>query len=146
MTYTQAPLLWMIYARNLTSLSPNLGRKTSCVFVRDGHVIAEGVNTFPPCVIHMPDRLKTEARYLYVEHAERYAIGYAARLGISLAQSDAYMPWFPCVECARMLVLVGVRAVCCTEPDWSEERYHFNDARTILQEGGVEIIFHKAAQ
>lgn len=138
--------LWMIYARNLTCLSPNRGRKTSCVFVRDGKIIAEGVNMPPPGVLHTAARMESEARYLYVEHAERCAIGQAARLGISLAGCDAFLPWFPCVDCARMLVSVGVQRMCCKEPDWTEERYHFNDALAILEEGGVEIVFHKAGE
>ncbi len=72
------PEFWMIYARNLTSLSPNLGRKTSCVFVRDGRIISEAVNDVPYGVKLTKERLESEARYLYVEHAERLAIAKAA--------------------------------------------------------------------
>ncbi len=45
-----------------------------------------------------------------------------------------------------MLAAVGTKRIHCVEPDWTEARYHFNDARAILEEGGVEIVFHKAAQ
>ena len=61
--------------------------------------------------------------------------------GISLWGSVWVMRWFPCVECARAIAGVHALSLICSEPDWSEARYHFREARTILEEAGVKIKF-----
>lgn len=131
---------FMVQAHNLAGHSPHLGRKTSVIFVNSrGFVVAGSANDFPPGVKNKEERLQKPTCYLYIEHAERRAIAQCAKSGIALYGTTAYLPWFPCVECARSLVGAGIKRMVAVEPDWDDETYHFTDARQILAEGGVTI-------
>lgn len=46
-----------------------------------------------------------------MEHAERAAIYKAAACGVATAGSVLYAPWFACTDCARGIILSGVRTV-----------------------------------
>jgi dCMP deaminase len=133
--------VYMEIARLVAQLSDEPSRHTSAVFVsEDGaNIIASAANHSLPTSIWHEDRFQKPKKYLYIEHAERNAIYEACRRGTSLAGSTVYLPWFPCVECARALALVGVSCMVCVEPDWKEERHNFLDAKAILEEAGVRI-------
>lgn len=78
---------------------------------------------------------------MWFEHAERNAIYNAARMGISLNNTTAYVSWFPCTDCARALVQSGIKRIVCKEPDWNFDRFDFKTSRQIFIEAGVEITF-----
>jgi dCMP deaminase len=126
--------------------SPDPSRKTGCVLTNFEHdpnrewAYMHGVNVFPPGVT---PRLERPAKYTFIEHAERIAIYTCARLGHMTEGSTIYLTWFPCADCARAIVCAGIKRLVGYEPDWTEERYGFKDARTILEEGGVEIVFEE---
>lgn len=135
---------FMVQASALAGHSPHLGRKTSVLFVDSrGIVVAGSANDFPPGVKNKPERLQKPTCYLYIEHAERRAIAQCARTGISLYATTAYLPWFPCCECARMLVGAGIMRMVAVEPDWDDETYHFREAKQILLEGKVAITLYE---
>lgn len=120
--------------------SPDPSRKTACFIDVGVNDLQHGINTFPNGVT---PRLGRPEKYVFIEHAERNAIYWAARRGIALEGGIIYLNWFPCAECARAIVQSGIKKLVGYEPDWSEERYGFKDARTILEEGGVEIVFEE---
>jgi dCMP deaminase len=138
---------WLERAAEEATKSPDTSRKTGCVIVLhpsaefNGTRIIPGHNTFPHGVFITPARLERPHKYTFTEHAERNAIYEAARNGISLFGSSIFLPWFPCADCARAIVQSGIRQLVGYEPDWTEERYGFRDAETILKEGGVEIVY-----
>lgn len=124
--------------------STDRGTKVGCVFVSGlGVVLAYGANTFPRGVRDLEERHQRPAKYLWTEHAERNAIYQAARSGICLRSSTAYVPWFPCFDCARALVLVGIRALVAVKPDTSDPRWgaDFEAATELLSKCGVEVRF-----
>jgi dCMP deaminase len=120
--------------------SPDTSRKTGCVIQRGDRTLMHGVNTFPRGV---KPRLSKPEKYAFTEHAERNAIYEAAQFGVALDGSTIYVNWFPCADCARAIVQSGIKKLVGYEPDWTETRYGFKDARTILEEGGVEIVFEE---
>lgn len=127
-------------AEQLALRSRDESRKSGFyVLAPDGTVLARGCNQFVDGVDETTARKQRPAKYAYTEHAERNAIYGASRKGISLEGSTAYLNWYPCAECARALVLTGIKRLVCYEPDWTEERYGFQFARVILEEGGVEV-------
>lgn len=69
-----------------------------------------------------------------VLHAERGLISKAARNGIALERTDAYVTHFPCVTCAEALAQAGVRRVFF--------RYGFSrlGGADTLRAQGVEIV------
>jgi deoxycytidylate deaminase len=79
-----------------------------------------------------------------IEHAERTAIYSATRRNASLMNTTAYIPWFPCVDCARALAEVGVIRLVCEEPNWEETRYSFREAAEVLRDAGVQVDYAKA--
>jgi len=142
---------WMKMAEDVaqyTSLDES--RKSGCVFVQPPDVVINGIpvselmlttgaNNFPPQVNRTPERLQRPAKYVFTEHAERTAIYTAAAMGVSLRGATAYVNWYPCAECARALVLSGITRLVCYEPDWTETRYGFHDAKIILDESHVQV-------
>lgn len=135
--------LYMQIARLITNLSDEPSRKTSVVFVKDGSIISSAANRTVVGSKSLPERRERPLKYTFIEHAERVAIYGACRLGTSLVGSTAYLPWFPCAECSRALVEVGIYRAVVVEPDWSEERYQFRNSEAILLEAGVQITFFK---
>jgi dCMP deaminase len=68
-------------------------------------------NCVPTGVARLEHRLARPFKYDFVEHAERAAIYKAASMGIPTAGGTLYCPWFACTDCARAIVMAGVREV-----------------------------------
>lgn len=89
-----------------------------CVIVSGGahrnRIIAAGYNGFLPGAPHV-SRVSNEHEQSTV-HAEQNAISDAARRGVSLSGSTAYVTHFPCIVCSKLLVASGVQTI----------KYHFD--------------------
>ena len=100
-----------------------------CVIVSKGlhknRIIAAGYNGFLPGAPHI-SRVDNDHEQSTV-HAEQNAISDAARRGVSLSGSIAYITHYPCIVCAKLLVAAGV----------SEIKYHFDYNNNLI----VEEIF-----
>jgi dCMP deaminase len=123
--------------------SPNRVRQVGAVIVaRDGTEIA-ACNTFPPGVRDLPERHEGDGRFVWMEHAERNAILAAARRGVALEGAHITTTFFPCIDCARAIVLAGFTCVdtpppALDDPVWGTA---FLRSRVILEEGGVTLRF-----
>ncbi len=108
-----------------------------CVIVSAGahknRIIAAGYNGFLPGVEHV-SHLRDGHEQATV-HAEQNAISDAARRGVSLEGSVAYVTHYPCVNCAKILAAAGVRTV-------KYYRDYRNDelVKALLDEAAVEVI------
>lgn len=98
-------------------------------------------NCVPPGLVRPEHRLARPLKYLYVEHAERAAIYAAAAAGVPTAGATLYCPWFACVDCARAIILAGIREVVglvamrnATPARWLE---NVSLAERMLEEAGV---------
>lgn len=84
-----------------------------CVIVSKGthknRIIAAGYNGFLPGAPHI-SRVDNDHEQSTV-HAEQNAISDAARRGVSLSESTAYITHFPCIVCAKLLVAAGVNEI-----------------------------------
>lgn len=107
-----------------------------CVLVSGGEhsnrIVAAGYNGFLPGTPHT-SRVRDGHEQATV-HAEQNAIADAARRGVSVAGSTAYISHFPCIHCAKVLAAAGIRTV----------KYHFdykNDplVSELLGEAGVSV-------
>lgn len=108
-----------------------------CVIVSKGthknRIIAAGYNGFLPGAPHI-SRVDNDHEQSTV-HAEQNAISDAARRGVSLSGSTAYITHFPCIVCAKLLVAAGV----------NEIKFHFDYnnnpmVNEIFKENGIECI------
>ena len=133
----------MAVAQLIATWSKDRGRKVGAVIVGpDNEIRSTGYNGIPRGVNDdVEDRHDAESgeKYLWVSHAERNAIYNAALLGVSTKGCSIYVPWFPCLDCAKAIVQSGISRLICFEPDFNDKNWgkEFEKSRIILAEGKV---------
>jgi dCMP deaminase len=133
-------------ARFVGQWSKDRSRKVGCVIVGPHREIrALGYNGFPRGADDSPNvRHQRPAKYLWTEHAERNAIYQAARVGIAVQGCTMYLPWFPCMDCARAIVQSGIARLVALrpdsrDPDWGAQ---FQAALELLEQtAGLELVW-----
>ncbi len=132
-------------ADTVAEWSKDRSRKVGCVIVGpNNEVRATGFNGLPRGARDdIEERFHRPLKYLWTEHAERNAIYNAAYVGIPLAGCRIYVPWYPCVDCARAIVQVGITEMVAFEPDWDEPTWGegFKVARQLFEEAGLTVKF-----
>lgn len=107
-----------------------------CILVSGGEhrnrIIAAGYNGFLPGSPHR-SRMRDGHEQATV-HAEQNAIADAARRGVPLEGATAYVTHYPCVNCAKILIAAGIKAI----------KYHHdyrNDpiAHDLLDEAQISV-------
>jgi len=136
---------FMTLASSVGAWSKDRSTKVGCVIVdHDRGIRAIGWNGFPRGLRDDSEvRHERPTKYLWTEHAERNAIYQAGRMGVSLDGCTMYLPWFPCVDCARAIVQVGVARLVAFRPDTSDPQWgeHFIVAMEMLKEANVAIVW-----
>jgi dCMP deaminase len=119
---------FMELATQIAQWSKDRSTRVGCVIVgSDNEVRSTGYNGFPRGANDEPDeRHARPLKYKWTEHAERNAIYNAARAGISVNGCRMYVPWFPCMDCARAIVQSGIVELIAIRPDvrnqtWGED-------------------------
>ena len=134
---------WMALAQLVATWSKDRGRKVGAVIVGpDKEVRSTGFNGIPRGVnddVEERHDAETGEKYLWVSHAERNAIYNAALLGVSTKNCTIYVPWYPCIECAKAIVQAGIGKIVCFEPDLADSNWgrDFEKSLIILGEGNV---------
>ena len=117
--------------------------KVGAVLVKDGLVVAQGYNNMTGgindcaevgCIrekLNIPSGTRREVCRAIC--AEQLAISEAARNGIKLDGSVAYITTFPCHICAKLLVSSGVSEIVY-DKDYPDEL-----SKTFLAEAGTKI-------
>ena len=130
-------------AQHISTWSKDPSTKVGCVVVgEDREIRSTGFNGFPRGINDDEERLMDrEKKYPMICHAEKNAIMHAARIGVSLKDSTAYVTWPPCSRCARSLIQAGIREIVYPEtgkiPDrWIED---FTISDSMLNEAGVAV-------
>ncbi len=112
---------WDEYFIKLVKLVADKSRDTStkcgCVIVSKDHsILSCGYNGLPRGVEYKDERTEVRPiKYKYFEHGERNAIYNAARHGIALEGSTAYVTGPPCSDCGRGLIQSGIKEVVIPE-------------------------------
>ena len=80
-------------------------------------------------------------KYPLICHAEENAIMHAARIGVSVKGSTAYVTWPPCTRCARSLIQAGIKEIVYYSNLEIPERWieDFNISSAMFAEAGVEV-------
>ena len=134
---------WMALAQLIATWSKDRGRKVGAVIVGpDNEIRSTGFNGFPRGVnddVEERHEAASGEKYLWASHAERNAIYNAALLGVSTKNCTIYVPWYPCVDCAKAIVQSGLSKIVCFEPDLTDNNWGkgFEKALIILSEGNV---------
>lgn len=138
---------FMGMASHIATRSKDRSTKVGCVIVGpDNEIRTTGYNSFPRGINDdAPERHERPEKYLWTEHAERNAIYNAARMGTPLKGCRAYLPWFPCMDCARALVQAGIIEVVGVERGAERWDDNFARARVLFEEAGVAVRYVEAA-
>ncbi len=107
-----------------------------CVLVRDRFVLATGYNGSLPGQPHCDDVgcLVVENHCVRTNHAEINALVQAARHGINITESTAYITNMSCTTCAKALIAAGIKRVVVFSD------FHDTLATQFYTENKVEIV------
>lgn len=130
-------------AKHLSGWSKDPSTKVGCVVVgEDREIRSTGFNGFPRGISDDNERLTNrEKKYPLICHAEENAIMHAARIGVSLKGSSAFVTWPPCSRCARSLIQAGIKEVVYPTPENIPERWldDFETSNGMLLEAGLVV-------
>jgi dCMP deaminase len=136
---------FMGLALHVGEWSKDRSKKVGCVIVGPANEVRSiGYNGFPRDIDDdEPSRHERPAKYSWTEHAERNAIYNTARIGVPIEGCRMYVPWFPCMDCARAIVQSGLKELIAFEPDFDDPKWgeDFKLAILLLKEGGVQVRF-----
>lgn len=96
------------YMASTRSKDPNT--QVGCVLVDPitNHQLVSGYNGFLAQVTETPEMWERPTKYDHVVHAEANAIAFAAKKGIPLHGSHAYVTALPCLNCMKLLIASGI--------------------------------------
>ena len=130
-------------AKHISGWSKDPSTKVGCVVVgEDREIRSTGFNGFPRGINDDASRLTDrDKKYPLICHADENAIMHAARIGISLKGSTAYVTWPPCSRCARSLIQAGIEEIVYPETKAIPERWleDFNTSNGMLLEAGIRV-------
>jgi len=134
---------FMALAQFVGDWSKDRSTKVGCVIVGPNNEIrAIGYNGFPRGIADdAEERHSRPAKYLWTEHAERNAIYHAALIGVALKGCRMYLPWFPCMDCARAIVQSGLSELIAFSPELGHPKWgkDFQASMALLREAGVHV-------
>ena len=104
---------WDRYFMEIAQLSsvrsPCERLKVGCVISKDNRLISMGYNGFLSGSEHQS--IIRDGHEQATIHAEINAITDAAKRGVSINESTAYITHFPCIQCFKALASSGVRTI-----------------------------------
>jgi dCMP deaminase len=118
--------------------------KVGVVLFAENNERVEVANELPLGISNFLTRVTRPGKYDWIAHGEATAIAEAARLGLSTQGGIMFMRWFPCYECAKLIINSGIGELYC-QPHTVEDptkypRYKFDIAQEMLNESSVKII------
>ena len=130
-------------ARHISEWSKDPSTKVGCVIVgEDREIRSTGFNGFPRGIDDTSERLEDRnQKYPMICHAEENAIMHAARIGVSLKGTMAYVTWPPCSRCTRSLIQAGVSEVVYPSNVQIPDRWQsdFDIASEMMSEAGIIV-------
>lgn len=139
---------WEEYFMGIAQLSALRSKDPStqvgaCIVDDDHKVVSIGYNGMPrgisDSIIPWGHGEGLDSKYLYVCHAELNAI-LNTRNGAQLKGCTLYVTLFPCNECAKAVVQVGIKEIVYLELDEKhEEGIAFKASKKILEMAGVKV-------
>ena len=131
-------------AEKISHLANCIKGKVGAVLVKDGKIIAQGVNSVPegitPCTEETCIRKKLHLKsgenqeLCFVVHAEQNALLDALKRKIDVEGSTLYVTKQPCIICAKMLINAGIKKI------FYLKAYPAPYADSLLEEAGIESI------
>ena len=93
-----------------------------CVIVKDDRIVSTGYNGHLPGTEHTS--VIRDGHEQMTIHAETNAVSDAAKRGVSLNGSVAYVTHIPCLNCTKILIASGISSIIFSE--------HYNDNDLVI--------------
>ena len=124
--------------------------KVGCLFI-DIHnlsILSCGYNGFIRNSPEPKERWCRPEKYKYVIHSELNGIINAARCGIKLDNSIIFVTMFPCSDCTKALLQVGICGLVSVEPNLEDSKWteSFKLSKTMLEESNINIMLFKPSE
>ena len=103
-----------------------------CVIVKENRIVTTGYNGFIAGTPHV-GFVRDNHEQMTI-HAETNAIADAAKRGVSLEGSTAYMTHCPCINCCKVLIASGIKKII-----YSEDYKNDNLVFLLCERGSVCI-------
>ncbi|MBU03460.1 MAG: hypothetical protein CMA58_00530 [Euryarchaeota archaeon] len=130
-------------AKHISEWSKDPSTKVGCVIVgEDREIRSTGFNGFPRGIDDTSERLEDRSqKYPMICHAEENAIMHAARIGVSLKGTMAYVTWPPCSRCSRSLIQAGISEIVYPSDIEIPDRWQsdFQIASEMMREAGITV-------
>ena len=105
-------------------------------------IIAADANRYPSL-----RELDGQSKYDYIEHAERAVIYRCVSKGLTTLNTHMYCPFISCPDCARAIVLSGIKRVVGHKTLWDiiPDRWKTkcDIGVSILESAGVEVLLYE---
>lgn len=124
----------------IAAWSKDPSRGVGCVIVSPSkQIVSTGFNGLPRGVEDRPERLERPAKYDLVCHAEVNAIVQCARNGVSPIGCTLYSTFFPCIQCALVIIQAGIVEVVTYEVTQDDARWveSIAKSRSVFEEAEV---------
>ncbi len=124
---------YLAMARIWSQNSYCVRRQVGAILVKDKMIISDGYNGTPS---GFENQCESEdgATKPYVLHAEANAITKVARSNNSSDGATLYVTASPCIECAKLIIQVGIKRVVFSE------KYRTEEGIDLLKRAEIEII------
>ena len=135
-------------AKTISKRSTCTRKQVGCVITRENYVLSTGYNGAlpkqPECLdigclrtaLKIPHGVNKDM--CRAMHAEQNAVAAAARNGIALKDATCYVTLFPCINCAKALIMAGIKRVVVP---FAEARDYMVEPSQLFIDSGVEIVF-----
>lgn len=109
-------------------------RQVGALIVKEKMIISDGYNGTPAGFENVCED-ENHVTKPYVLHAEVNAITKIARSNNSSEGATLYVTASPCIECAKLIIQVGIKRVVYGE------KYRLEEGIELLKRAGIEVIF-----
>ena len=117
----------------LTSIRSSCHRlHVGCLIVKDNRILSTGYNGFLAGYPHT-SIVKNNHEQATV-HAEQNAISHAARNGIKINDSKAYITHYPCINCLKSLLASGIKEI-----NYLHNYKNDSTVKKIVEDGNIII-------
>lgn len=121
------------------------GIKKGCVIVKDNRILATGYAGSPPGMGHCNEigHLMVKGHCLRTIHAERNALNFAAKYGVSVDGATAYVTDSPCYHCSKDLVAAGIKTIIILNNEYhSNEQWQVEERNKLFYKCNVKYYWY----
>ena len=114
--------IFMNIALEVAKMSKCVSFNVGCIIVNDGRILSIGYNGTPQGYLNCSEKFPKYDSTInrdehhafslkYEIHAEMNALLHAAKIGISINESDMYVTHQPCEQCLKNILASGVKTI-----------------------------------